>query len=308
MLRTLLLIFLALSVNCLYAQTDTLPQFSVTKKNKKITISWVNNYSNTTQINIQRSKDSNRNYITIHSTPQPLAKTYTFLDQTATSDSMFYRIFILFDGATYSFTKPKRAVEQKEVVIQTDKKNEKQNVSAGKKEETVSTSQPKKDTSINKQNPVVNKTTTQAKDSSKQTKTVPQKEVNQKSIKETLPDSIHLSFAKNNPPLRNNRPLPFKKFRISLPQRITAPWQPSAFVYTGDDGNIVIDLPDALKYKYSIVFAREEGRPLFSLPEITETKLILDKVVFLKSGWYYFELRENGKVKERNKFLITRDY
>jgi len=308
MLRTLLLFCLALSVNCLYAQTDTLPQFSVTKKNKKITISWTNNYTNTTQINIQRSKDSNRNYITIHATSNPLAKTYSFTDQTASSDSMYYRIFILFDGATYTFTKPKRPVEQKEVVVQTDKKNEKQNVSPGKKEETTTNNQPKKDSSVNKQNPVVNKTTTQVKDSSKQTKSVPQKEVNQKTAKETLPDSIHLSFAKNNPPLRNDRPLPFKKFRISLPQRIIAPWQPSVYVYTGDDGNIVIDLPDVSKYKYSIVFAREEGRPLFSLPEITETKLILDKVVFLKSGWYYFELRENGKVKERNKFLITRDY
>ena len=298
MLRTLLLICLALSVNCLYAQTDTLPQFSVTKKNKKITISWANNYTNTTQINIQRSKDSNRNYITIHATSNPLAKTYSFTDQTATSDSMYYRIFILFDGATYIFTKPKRPVEQKEtVVIQTDKKNEKPTVT-----------QEKKDSSTNKQTPVENKTTIQVKDSSRQTKNVQQKEVKQPVKTDLLPDSIYLPKARNEITLRERKQVPFKKIKISLPKRISNSWQPSSFVYTGDDGNIVIDLPDATKHKYSIVFAREEGRPLFSLTDITETKLILDKVVFLKSGWYYFELRENSIVKERNKFLVTRDY
>ena len=303
MLRTLFFICLTFCIQLVYGQTDPLPQFSVTKKNNKITISWKNNYTNTTQINIQRSKDSNRNYITIHSCPQPLAKTYSFTDPSATNDTMYYRIFLLFDGANYSFTKPKRPVEEKQIIEQTVK-NEPKTID---KKETI-TVPVKKDTVSKKENQIVSKPVTTVKDSSKQIKDQPKTEIKKSEKKDILPDSIHLQFARHEKHLRKEKRFPVSTFQISLPEKFSNVWQPSVYVYTGDDGNVVIDLPEATKYQYSIIFAREEGRPLFSLPEIKETRLVLDKVVFLKSGWYYYELRENGKVKERNKFLITRDY
>jgi hypothetical protein len=43
------------------------------------------------------------------------------------------------------------------------------------------------------------------------------------------------------------------------------------------------------------------------IPEVKQSSMLLDKSSFLKSGWYYFELRESGKVIERNKFLITKE-
>jgi hypothetical protein len=85
-------------------------------------------------------------------------------------------------------------------------------------------------------------------------------------------------------------------------------WVPSLYVFTGDDGNPVIRLPDALSKKYSIKFMKEDGTQLFLIPKVTDTYLTLDKVNFMKSGWYHFELLEDGKLKEKNKFLITRDY
>jgi hypothetical protein len=85
-------------------------------------------------------------------------------------------------------------------------------------------------------------------------------------------------------------------------------WVPSVYVFTGNDGNPVIKLPDAASKKYSIRFLKEDGSHLFTIPSISETYLTLDKVNFLKSGWYHFELRENGTLKEKNKFLVTRDY
>jgi len=256
------------------------------------------------QINIQRSKDSNRNYITIHSCPQPLAKTYSFTDPSATNDTMYYRIFLLFDGATYTFTKPKRPVEEKQVITQQPKDEQ---ISGNKRDESTLVKE-KKDTIIRKQNQAPPKTIPSTKESSAQIKTRPQQEHNKQVFKQTLPDSIHLSYARQEKLIRNSKSFPFKIIQFNLPVVYSNMWQPSVFVYTGDDGNIVIDLPEANKYQYSIIFAREEGRPLFTLPEIKEARLVLDKVVFLKSGWYYFELRENGKVKETNKFLITRDY
>jgi hypothetical protein len=303
MLRTLFFIFLIFCIQQVFGQADPLPQFSVTKKNNKITISWKNNYTNTTQINIQRSKDSNRNYITIHSCLQPLAKSYSFTDPSATNDTMYYRIFMLFDGATYSFTKPKRPVEEKQTIEQAIK-NEPKTID---KKETI-TIPPKKDTVSKKENQIVNKPVIAVKDSSKQNKDQTITEIKKIEKKEVLPDSIHLQYAQLERHPRKEKRFPVSRFQISLPEKFNNVWQPSVFVYTGDDGNVVIDLPESTKYKYSIIFAREEGRPLFSLPEIKENRLVLDKVAFLKSGWYYFELRENGKVKERNKFLITRDY
>ena len=214
----------------LQAQQDTLPRFSVKSKNNAITISWLNQYKNTSQINIQRSKDSNRNFITIHSVPTPDARTYAYVDKTAKTDSGYYRIFILFDGANYMFTKPQKPVE----------------------------------------------------------------------------DTIKLVPVGNNILLSKN-----EKQKETVAPPASAPpkkaWEPSVFIFTGPDGNVVIQLPDATTKKYSVRFSREEGRLLFTIPEVKEPYLILDKVTFLKSGWYYFELKENGSVKERNKFLITRD-
>ena len=230
-----------------YAQQDTLPKFSVKKKEGVITVGWINAFKNAAQINIQRSKDSNRNFITIHSSPNPDAKTYSYTDKTAKNDSGYYRIFILFDGSNYMFTQPKRAVEEKVIV---DPKTKNQPV---KKQDSLATINPVTGAEINSNN---------------------------------QPGGVLPAAPK--PPVKKA-------------------WEPSVFVFTGDDGNVVISLPDAIQKKYSLTILKEEGRPIFVIPQITETYLVLDKAGFLRSGWYYFELKEDGKVKERNKFLITRD-
>jgi hypothetical protein len=221
------------------AQNDTLPKFTAKKKAGVITISWINAFKNASQINIQRSKDSNRNFVTIHSTPNPNAKTYSFADKTAKNDSGYYRVFVLFEGTNYIFTKSKKVLEDTIAIV----------------------------------------------------------EKTQVSITGTGPEGLKSKGTKDNekiaPPVNSK---PVKKA-----------WEPSTYIYTGDDGNVVIKLPDAMNKKYAVIFSREEGRPVFVIPHVKENYLTLDKATFLKSGWYYFELKENGTVKERNKFLITRD-
>ncbi len=287
MLQTRLLFFCFFLVSVSYGQSDSLPEFFVWKKNKAIGISWTNTYPNITQINIQRTKDSNRNYITIHSCPQPIGERYTFTDITAKHDSMYYRVFLLFDDATYSFTKPKRPKEE-----QATFKKERVDQSASK-----------------------NKPGGQPSDSAKNNSgipsndskgDIPEEKVNVKS-KILLPESIHLKTATLE---KNWREFSYKigKVRIKLKENPKKIWQPSVYVYTGDDGNIIIDLPDVQKKKYSLTVGREDGRPLFTIEEINEPKMKIDKSFFLRSGWYYFILRENGNIKERNRFLITRDY
>lgn len=224
----ILLLFIASSA---IAQQDTLPKFAAVKKmNGEIVLSWISTFKNVSQINIQRSKDSLRNFSTIHSVPNTSSKSYSYVDKTAKNDSGYYRIFILFEGSNYVFT-PSRKLTI----------------------DTSSTTIVIKE-SINKPGQ-------------------PQKEVD-----------------------KDDRPTP------------KPVWVPSVYIFTGDDGNPVIRLPDALSKKYSVRFLKENGTQLFVIPKITDTYLTLDKVNFMKSGWYHFELLEDGKLKEKNKFLITRDY
>ncbi len=252
---SVLFLILSLSVT---AQKDTLPAFTAKNKDGVITLSWINAYKNASQINIQRSKDSNRNFVTIHSTPNPDAKNYSYTDKTAKNDSGYYRIFILFEGTNYIFTKAKRAI--REITAVNSKIS---SVSFTKKGDSANHAAEKPDAELNGTGPAgINATE-------------------------------HKVGGKVRPPV--NAP-PVKKA-----------WEPSTYVYTGNDGNIIISLPDAASKKYALTIAKEEGRPVFVIEHVKETKLTLDKAVFLRSGWYYFELREDGKVKERNKFLITRD-
>jgi len=82
---------------------------------------------------------------------------------------------------------------------------------------------------------------------------------------------------------------------------------PSKFVFTGKDNNVIINLPDAATQKYSIKFYEENGTPLFELHSIKEPYLILEKVNFLHSGWFYYDLLNNGILLEKFKFYIPKD-
>ncbi|MBL7737657.1 MAG: hypothetical protein JNK14_00435 [Chitinophagaceae bacterium] len=84
-------------------------------------------------------------------------------------------------------------------------------------------------------------------------------------------------------------------------------WTPSRFVYTFKDGYIRITLPDDEK-KYSIKFFTEDSKPLFELKDIKERSFKLDKANFYKSGWFKFELYEDGELKEKNKFFLPKEF
>lgn len=82
---------------------------------------------------------------------------------------------------------------------------------------------------------------------------------------------------------------------------------PSRRIYTAKDNNIVIYLPEAETKKYTVKFFNETYMPLFDLNKITEPYLIIEKVNFVHAGWFYFEVYENGKLIEKNKFQIIKD-
>ena len=82
----------------------------------------------------------------------------------------------------------------------------------------------------------------------------------------------------------------------------------SNYVFTAKDGNINISLPDATAKKYSVKFLEIDSSPLFDIKEIKDVFLIVDKTNFIHSGWFRFELYENGKLKEKNRLFIPKDF
>ncbi len=105
---------------------------------------------------------------------------------------------------------------------------------------------------------------------------------------------------------------PTKDPKLQLPPVNTLPGEPlitypSKWVYTEKDNNVIIHLPQAETKKYTAVFFDELEKQIFELTNLKEEYLIIEKVNFVRSGWYRFELFESGKLVEKNKFFIAKD-
>lgn len=114
-----------------------------------------------------------------------------------------------------------------------------------------------------------------------------------------------------------NKTGPVKKFSNGMPiaaDSIVAEappaekiFTPSVYVYTNQQGHVVLALPQAKSMAYTIKFSREDGTHLFTMNKIKEPYLTIDKTNFVRSGWVNFELYENNQVKEKNKFFIPKE-
>lgn len=202
------------------AAQDTLPGFSaVIKPGNRIVISWTNNYTKISQISIQRSTDSLRNFKTIVTVPDPNNPQNGFVDTKAPYGAIFYRLFIVIDKSKYEFTPSQK---------------------------------PGRDTA-----------------------------------------RLMAEALKSESP------------RVNAP---VASYRVSRYVYTEKYGNVMIALPDAKEKKYSVSFFSDDNRPLFEVKDIRSASLIVDKTNFVHSGWFWFELFENGALKERQRFFLPKDF
>jgi hypothetical protein len=66
-------------------------------------------------------------------------------------------------------------------------------------------------------------------------------------------------------------------------------------------------VPGVPLHHYSIKFFNEKNDFIFDVTEVKEPVVLIDKVNFLRSGWYKFELYEDGKLKEKHKFFVPKD-
>jgi hypothetical protein len=85
-------------------------------------------------------------------------------------------------------------------------------------------------------------------------------------------------------------------------------WVPSFYIYTNKDGYVFINLPDAAKQKYHIKFYEEDQSFLFEIKTINQSGLTLDKINFIHAGWFLFELYNDEKLVEKNKFYLTKEF
>ncbi len=83
----------------------------------------------------------------------------------------------------------------------------------------------------------------------------------------------------------------------------------SSYVYTQRDGYIRISLPsDEKPKKYSIKFFKEDGTFLFEIKEVKERSFKIDKTNFYQAGWFLFELYEDAKLINKDRFYLEKDF
>ncbi|MDE3254277.1 MAG: hypothetical protein KGO92_15855, partial [Bacteroidota bacterium] len=84
-------------------------------------------------------------------------------------------------------------------------------------------------------------------------------------------------------------------------------WKPSPYVFTNSNGYVTILLPKVKQHRYQVIFFEADGTEIFRIKSVHEPELILDKTDFMHAGWFHFELYEDDKLKEKNKFQLTRN-
>jgi len=282
-----------------------LPDFSViTKGNKKVIVSWTNQYPVVTQISIQRSKDSTRGFATILTVPDPTAQQNGFVDAKAPDANQYYRLFVVQESGKFLFTKSKKATWDTSRVIVN-----KQNPDNGTRVVITESVSPRQAEEIKEKI----KTSTPAVENKPAPVPEPEKffiikkrdtvvgQINTKDYKK-FRDSV-FTRTKDTIAFSSVDTILLKPF---VPKEV---YKPSKYIYTEKDGNITINLPSAgAAHHYSIKFFEDDNSPLFEIAEVKEPLLLIDKVNFLHSGWFKFELYEDGKLKEKHKLYIPKDF
>ncbi len=325
---------------------EMLPGFSASlQSNGKVLISWRNGYPEINQISIQRSTDSLHNFVTFLTVPDPRIPENGFVDGKANGSKMYYRIFILFPNSKYLFTKSRRASREaaepaKSVVKPVQKEKQpfvisKANPVAQKEEiRPVETPELKAEKPAEEEQYLI----LPKIDNSRiyymmESTAIKRPSVNNPGkIKGTTIEVDKILFVKRRDSvillLPGNQ---VRRFSDSLVKQTkdtlyfvnadTLQIKPyievfrepkevykiSAYVFTSKDGNVKIALPDFQRKKYFVSFFEMDGTQVLDVKDIRDAELIIDKTNFGHSGWFRFELYEDGKLKEKNKFLIPKE-
>lgn len=270
-MRKIILSLLICTSALAYAQ-DSLPAFSVVNKgNNRVVISWNNKFPQLKQISIQRSADSLSNFKSLITVPDPNNRQNGYLDAKAPNDKMFYRLYILVDGANFIFSRSKRPANDSiraALLSDTTSKATKDSIYLKLVEKILSQNLP---------------------DSALTTEELLLLRRYRNSGQEIIPNNANPkidAIVKNKP-------------GVVIPQY---------HIVANKDGLVRISLVDFNGKKYSIKFYEDDDTFLFELKDIKEASLMLEKSNFYHSGWFKSELYETDKLIEKNRFFIPKDF
>ena len=308
MQRTLFVLFISISISTIGRAQDTLPRFSVTARGAgKILISWHNHYPVTSQISIQRSADSLKNFATLLTVPDPGLPENGAVDNKANHPNYYYRLFIVLSEGKYLFTashRPRASLPepQQSAASQDDIEETDPILSKADHQRILFTNPDNKRNEIRSPGAIK--------------RSLPEIEV-QRSVYVKKGDSLLGQIPGNR----------LRQFRDSLLTRtkdtlifidgdslLIRPFVPkeiykvSSYVFTGKYGNVHLALPEAGKKHYSVKFYDDTNKLLFELSAIKAPSLIVDKSNFLHAGWFRFELFEGDALKEKNKLFIPKEF
>lgn len=274
---------------------DTLPNFTARILSKdKNQISWINPFKNVIQLTVQRSFDSTAYFKTIYSAQSPWLPQNGFVDNTVPDGyKVYYRIQYIFEGGEYFFTRSKsaRVLAPAKVIVPAPSPEEKPTI----------------------EKPADNKpgqpATTQKPVTSEPVKTVKVYRRNKDTLVTELPADAYRKFRDSMAANTQDTLYYYNDYEVLIkpfgPK--PAPWKPSKYIFINKYGYVAIQLAKAAHNQYKVIFYDDAGTELFRIKHVKEADLVLDKANFIHAGWFFFEIYENDKFLERNKFYLSRD-
>lgn len=267
---------------------DTLPNFTTRYLAKnKVQVSWINPFDKMVQLVVQRSFDSTKYFRSIFSSQSPWLPQNGFVDNNVPIGyKVYYRVQYVFEGGAYFFTKSKSPSNYESIKVTPVNNDDEDEPKTNKKKDS-STNETKKPITRYIKIYKVNKDSLIA--------TIEYKDYKRyrDSINKITKDTIQRTY--------DDDEIIIKPF---VPKPV---WKASTHIFTNEKGFIRIILPLAKQRKYRIVFFEENNEELFQIKHVKETDLVLDKSNFYKAAWYFFELYEDEKLVEKNKFYVSKD-
>ena len=262
---------------------ETLPEFTAAIRSGRPVISWTNPFDKVVQISVQRSQDSLFGFRTIVTMPDPSLAVNGFMDVSAPDTRQYSRIYVQFPYGRFFQTSVKRPSEQS-LPVAPDASATNQVIPQPVEERPAMSGLP----SIGRSSPEI------------------PKPEDPKDYENIMKRSKGV-YVKKLPwrHLQPGDPMPPEtaELKVVLPANL---FTPSPFLFTNKDGNVVVAMPQRSGGRFSVHFFLPEGMPLFHFDMSKEPILILDKVNFQRSGWFDFEIRQDGRVKERNRIFIPK--
>ncbi len=302
-----------------------LPDFQVAELTEsKVRVYWKNSFANCTQITIQKSYDSLKYFKTIFSSLSPELPENAYVDDDYLPQlKNYYRILFVIDDGNYAFTisktPTKGSISRKPLINSKVADPLRLNRLITINEPFISTTDSNK---IVTNNFMFKDAVTKKNDKPKIhlldsifIAPLPTKKMylvyyrqadslykilDEKSFSK-FKDSI-IAKTKDTIYAYENDIIVWKKF---IPDLI---WQPSEYVYTATKGYVAIQIPLYKKHKYKLICYDDKNEEVLKIKHIKSDFLMLEKSNFIKAGWYSFELFEDDKLKEKNKFQLTADF